>query len=105
MIQISLTKSKEISNNITTASNLMQQHTTMMTLIYHDEHKFFRQPIYQSIHHALNFHFLMTMVVIDAILIYISSSTFNTVLLVFVDVVCLLSGNDRRTTSKTLTAP
>ena len=53
----------------------------MMTLIYHDEHKFFRQPIYQSIHHALNFHFLTTMVVIDAHLMYISSSTLTRCLL------------------------
>ena len=55
--------------------------TTDNVLIYYDEHKFFRQLIYQSIHHALNFHFLTTMVVIDDELMYISSSTLTRCLL------------------------
>ena len=61
--------------NITNDSNFANNNTYKYLSIYHDKHKFFTQPIYQSIHHALNFYFLMTMIVIDIYGMYISLST------------------------------
>ena len=66
--------------------------------IYHDEHKFFTQPICQSIHHALNFQFIITWIHWCHIDIYIIVNI-NTVLSVFVDVVRLSFPGNRRTTS------
>ena len=68
--------------NWTNDSNFANNNTYKDLSIYHDEHKFFTQPIYQSIHHSLNFDFLTSMVVIDAHLMYISSSTLTRCLLV-----------------------